>query len=436
MASLYITSWPKRQSALLSATLIFHNGAIEPLHEPALTSDLNQKSDCDIAVLVVAAGRGSRFGAELPKQYLTMGGKPLLRHALEAFAAHPRVGLVRAVIHPDDRALYAAAANGLALAPPVAGGASRQDSVLQGLRSLAEARPRIVMIHDGARPFIEGRLLDDLATALQAAPGAISALPLVDSLKRGSEDRILDAVPRDGLWRAQTPQAFHYAAILAAHEAAVGAELTDDAAVAAAAGLEVRLVQGSAENIKVTTADDLQLAERWHAARQGVAQEETRVGQGFDVHRFGPGDHVTLCGIEIPHDQSLLGHSDADVALHAATDALLGALAAGDIGSHFPPSDARWAGADSAVFITHAADLLRDAGGRLCHLDVTVICEAPKVGPHRAAMRTRLAALLRVEEARISVKATTTERLGFTGRGEGIAAQACATVSLPRLSPS
>lgn len=386
------------------------------------------------AVLVVAAGRGSRFGAERPKQYLPMGGKPLLRHALEAFAAHPRVDLVRAVIHPNDRPLYDEAAAGLNLAAPIAGGASRQASVLNGLRSLAEFAPQRVMIHDGARPFVEGRLIDDLAAALDAAPGAIAAQPLVDSLKRGEEGRILEAVPRDRLWRAQTPQAFRYEAILAAHEAAIGAALTDDAAVAAAAGLEVRLVEGSAENIKVTTSGDLQLAERWYAARQAATAAETRVGQGFDVHRFGPGDHVTLCGVVIPHNQSLLGHSDADVALHAATDALLGALAAGDIGSHFPPSDPQWAGADSAVFISHAADLLRAAGGRLCHLDLTVICEAPKVAPHREAMRARLAELLAVETTRISVKATTTERLGFTGRGEGIAAQASATISLPRQS--
>jgi len=390
----------------------------------------------DIAVLVVAAGRGSRFGAERPKQYLPLGGKPLLRHGLEAFAAHPRVDVLRAVIHPDDRPLYDEAAAGLDIAPPVAGGASRQESVLQGLRSLAAAEPRFVMIHDGARPFVDAALIDALAEALTEAPGAIAALPLVDSLKRGAEGRILEAVAREGLWRAQTPQAFHYAPILAAHEAMAGAELTDDAAVAAAAGMAVRLVQGSPENIKVTTAEDLQMAERWHAARQGPVAEETRVGQGFDVHRFGPGDRVTLCGIEIPHSQGLLGHSDADVALHAATDALLGALAAGDIGSHFPPSDPRWAGADSALFIAHAAEMLREAGGRLGHLDLTVICERPKVGPHREAMRNRLAALLEVDSARISVKATTTERLGFTGRGEGIAAQACATVTLPRLDPS
>ena len=395
-------------------------------------SATSPSSTPEIAALIVAAGRGSRFGAELPKQYLPLGGKALLRYALEVFAKHPKVGILRVVIHPDDRALYDEATQGLDLAEPVAGGANRQDSVLNGLRSLAEDAPRAVMIHDGARPFIDAALIDALDLALQEAPGAIAAQPLVDSLKRGEAERILDGVPREGLWRAQTPQAFHFQDILAAHEAAIGAEHTDDAAVAAAAGLEVRLVPGSAENIKVTTSDDLQLAERWQAARSGLAAEETRVGQGFDVHRFGPGNQVTLCGVSIPHGQSLMGHSDADVGLHAATDAILGALAAGDIGSHFPPSEARWAGADSAVFIQHAAELLRAAGGRLSLLDVTLICEAPKVGPHRAAMRERLAALLEVSPERISVKATTTERLGFTGRGEGIAAQAMATIALPR----
>jgi 2-C-methyl-D-erythritol 4-phosphate cytidylyltransferase/2-C-methyl-D-erythritol 2,4-cyclodiphosphate synthase len=390
----------------------------------------------DTAALIVAAGRGTRIGAELPKQFLPLGGKPLLRHALEVFAKHPEVGLVRAVIHPDDRDLYDEAAVGLDLAPPVAGGDTRQASVLNGLRSLEAERPQAVMIHDGARPFIEAELISSLRTALQQAPGAIAALPVVDSLKRGTGGEITCSVEREGLWRAQTPQAFRYDDILAAHERAAGGSLTDDAAVAAEAGLAVRLVQGSAENIKVTTSEDLALAERWLLARSGLGAEETRVGQGFDVHRFGPGDQVILCGVKIPHGQCLLGHSDADVGLHAVTDALLGGLAAGDIGSHFPPSDAQWAGADSALFLRHAAALLREAGGRLCHLDITVICEAPKIGPHRQAMQASVAALLEVAPERVSIKATTTEGLGFTGRGEGIAVQATATLALPRRPPT
>jgi 2-C-methyl-D-erythritol 4-phosphate cytidylyltransferase/2-C-methyl-D-erythritol 2,4-cyclodiphosphate synthase len=246
-------------------------------------------------------------------------------------------------------------------------------------------------------------------------------------LKQGRDGRIAGTVPRDGLWRAQTPQGFRFAEILAAHRAAAGAELTDDAAVAEHAGLAVTLVQGGADNLKITSAQDLERAERWLAARL----DETRVGHGFDVHRFGPGDHVMLCGVRVAHDAGLIGHSDADVGLHALTDAILGALGAGDIGSHFPPTDARWRGAESALFLRHADELVRQRGGRIAHVDVTLICERPKVAPHRAAMVARLAEVLDLAMERVSVKATTTEGLGFTGRGEGIAAQATATLRLP-----
>ncbi len=379
--------------------------------------------------LVVAAGRGSRFGATHPKQYAPLAGRPVLRHALETFRRHPGIDAIQAVIHPDDRAMYAAAAEGLGLPDAVAGGATRQESVQNGLLSLAPHAPTRVLIHDGARPLIGPAVIDRVLDALGQAPGAIAALPVIDTLKRGGADgRITATLERTGLWRAQTPQGFNYTAILAAHDAARGQNLTDDAAVAEQAGLTVRLVEGAPENFKVTTQEDLVRAEHW---LRGETLGETRVGQGFDVHRFGPGSQVMLCGIAVPHDAGLLGHSDADVGLHALTDAILGALGAGDIGSHFPPSDPQWRGADSGQFVRHAADLVRSQGGALVHADVTLICERPKVGAYREAMVARVAALLDIGLKRVSVKATTTEELGFTGRREGIAAQAVATIRLP-----
>jgi 2-C-methyl-D-erythritol 4-phosphate cytidylyltransferase/2-C-methyl-D-erythritol 2,4-cyclodiphosphate synthase len=376
--------------------------------------------------LVVAAGRGQRFGGPLPKQYAELAGRPVLGHSLARLAAHPRIDRVQAVIHPDDRPFYDRAAAGLELSEPTAGGASRQDSVRLGLEGLAPHAPGAVLIHDGARPFIGAAVIDRVLDGLGGAAGAIAALPVTDTLKRGVDGRIAGTVARVGLWRAQTPQGFRFAEILAAHRAAAGHELTDDAAVAERAGLPVALVEGAPENIKITTADDLTRAERWLAE-----VTETRVGQGFDVHRFGPGDHVTLCGISLPHEAGLLGHSDADVGLHALTDAILGALGAGDIGQHFPPSEAHWKDAESGVFLRHAGGLVAEAGGRIRHLDVTLICERPRIGSHRPAMVARIAELLGIDPGRVSVKATTTEGLGFTGRGEGIAAQAIATLSLP-----
>jgi 2-C-methyl-D-erythritol 4-phosphate cytidylyltransferase/2-C-methyl-D-erythritol 2,4-cyclodiphosphate synthase len=283
-----------------------------------------------------------------------------------------------------------------------------------------------VLIHDGARPFLDAGLIGRVLAALKNEAGVIPALPVHDTLKRGIDGKIDGTVPRDGLFRAQTPQAFHFAAILAAHRAARGQELTDDAALFEAADLPVALVTGSEENVKITTRADLQRAE----ARLG-GPRETRVAGGYDVHRFAPGDHVTLCNIAIPHEFGLEGHSDADAALHAITDALLGCIAAGDIGRHFPPSDPRWKGADSALFLTYVAQLVAAAGGRIQHVDVTIICERPKIGPYRAAMVSRVAELLELPEGRVSVKATTTEGLGFTGRKAGIAAQATATITLP-----
>jgi 2-C-methyl-D-erythritol 4-phosphate cytidylyltransferase / 2-C-methyl-D-erythritol 2,4-cyclodiphosphate synthase len=377
--------------------------------------------------LVVAAGRGIRLGGALPKQYLPLAGKPLLRYSLETLTRHGAIDRVRVVFNPEDADHYEAAARGLDMLSPVAGGAARQDSVRLGLESLAALAPERVLVHDGARPFLDHAVIDRLLAALDAAPGAIPALPLLDTVKRGAEGRIVETVDRTQLWRAQTPQAFDYRAILAAHRAASGGNLSDDAAVAERAGLAVRLVEGSETNVKITTAEDLQEAERLLAQRQG----DIRTGQGFDVHAFGPGDHLWLCGVKLAHEQGLVGHSDGDVGLHALTDAILGTIGAGDIGLHFPPSDPQWRGAASHRFLRHAADLVAAAGGSIAHADLTLICERPKIGPHRDAMVARIAEILGIDRRRVSVKATTTEKLGFTGRGEGIAAQAVATVRLP-----
>lgn len=381
-----------------------------------------------VVALVVAAGRGSRVGGDLPKQYLDLDGRPVLRHTLAAFAVNPAVDAVRAVIHPDDRGLYDAAARGLSLLDPVAGGASRQDSVRLGLESLAALDPDIVLIHDGARPFVDADIIGRAIAALATHPGALVAVPLADTLKRGADGQVTATVDRTALWRAQTPQAFRFRDILEAHRAAAGGpELTDDAAVAEKAGLAVALVTGSEDNFKITTAADLERARRlFHG------EGETRTGTGFDVHRFAPGTGVWLAGVLVPHDEALAGHSDADVALHALTDAVLGAIAAGDIGHHFPPSDDRWKGAASHRFLAHAAGLVAALGGRIVNVDLTIVCERPKVGPHRPAMQARVAEILGVRADRVSIKATTTEGLGFTGRREGIAAQATATVWLPR----
>jgi len=416
--------------------------------------------------LIVAAGQGERFGAERPKQYLELLGQPLLRRSVLAFLRHPLVTGVQVVIQPAHRALYDAAVGDLDLPEPVAGGAARQESCRLGLEALDRrapgGRPQRVLIHDAARPLIDAATITRVIAALTDAPGAIAALPVVDTLKRDGGGFCAGTVPRVGLWRAQTPQGFRFDDILAAHRrcAGTGTELTDDAAVAESAGLGVALVHGHPDNLKVTTTEDLARAARLLAGADALAAaalpltgtaeqavsaesapgsrtgrtgggEETRTGLGFDVHRLIAGDHVTLCGVRIPHTARLEGHSDADVGLHALVDALLGAIGAGDIGSHFPPSEARWRGADSGLFVRHAVELVRQRGGRIVHVDVTLICERPKIGPHRPAMVARLAALLEIDPERVSVKATTTEQLGFTGRGEGIAAQAIATVAQP-----
>lgn len=382
-------------------------------------------SEC--IALVVAAGRGTRLGGERPKQYMTLAGQALLRHSVARLAAHPRIDGLRVVFHPADRDLYESATAGLELLPPVPGGAARQDSARLGLESLEALAPRRVLIHDAARPFIDQATVDRVLDALDQAPGAIPALPVVDTVKRGEHGLVTGTLDRSKLWRVQTPQGFNYRAILAAHRAVAGMELTDDAAVAEHAGLAVRLVEGAEANFKVTTPEDFARAETLVSSGAG----DYRTGQGLDVHAFGPGDHVWLCGVQVPHERGLIGHSDADVGLHALTDAILGALGAGDIGMHFPPGDPKWRNAPSHLFLRHAADLVAAARGRIVHVDVTLICEAPRIGPHRAAMVARLAEILDLPASRVSVKATTTEKLGFLGRGEGMGAQAVATLQLP-----
>ena len=396
------------------------------------------------AALIVAAGRGHRVGGPLPKQYRQLAGRTVLGHSVQRFASHPRIDRVRVVINPADRTLYDEAvresdgAADAALLAPVTGGETRQDSVWNGLESLAESPPDLVLIHDGARPLVSAAVIDGALDALDGHDGALPALAVSDSLKRAAPGSavIAGAVPREGLWRAQTPQGFRYPDILDAHRAAAGSALTDDAAVAAEAGLSVALTPGDEDNLKITTEHDFARAERILAAQgaRDVAAEaalETRVGMGFDVHRFGPGDHLMLGGVAVPHTQGVISHSDGDVVLHAIVDALLGAIAAGDIGTHFPPTDEAWRDAESKLFVAHALKLLSERSGRLSHVDVTVICQRPRIGPHREAMLARLATIMGLDPARISLKATTTERLGFTGRGEGIAAQAVVTVRLP-----
>jgi 2-C-methyl-D-erythritol 4-phosphate cytidylyltransferase/2-C-methyl-D-erythritol 2,4-cyclodiphosphate synthase len=377
----------------------------------------------------VAGGRGNRFGGPLPKQYALLGGQPVLRRTLAVFRATPGIDRIQVVIGSGDEASYQTASAGFDLPPSVEGGASRQHSVLNGLEALTAQPPDLVAIHDAARPFIRPA---DIAACLKAlsvpgVDGAVLGVPLADTLKRVDGGAIAETVPRAHLWRAQTPQVFRYAALLEAHRAAasLGANeataLTDDAAVAERAGLRVVMVAGHDDNRKITSADDLQ---------QALAME-TRTAFGFDVHGFGPGNAVMLGGVAIPHAQALAGHSDADVALHALTDAVLGTIGAGDIGKHFPPSDPQWRGAASDRFLRHAVGLVEAAGGRIVHLDLTLICEAPRIGPHREAMVESIARIAGVARDRVSVKATTTEGLGFTGRGEGIAAQAVATVEVP-----
>ncbi|MDV7338609.1 bifunctional 2-C-methyl-D-erythritol 4-phosphate cytidylyltransferase/2-C-methyl-D-erythritol 2,4-cyclodiphosphate synthase [Terasakiella sp. A23] len=378
-----------------------------------------------IYAIIVAAGRGRRFGGDLPKQYCQLGNHSVLRHTVQTFLSHPKIRDVRVLIHPDDQDLYESAVAGLTLLAPAFGGATRQDSVCNGLESLADFAPGLVLIHDAARPFVSAEVIDRVIEATDDGVGVIPALPVADTIKREENGLCGETVDRSNLWRAQTPQGFMFSDIYPAHQQLKGKELTDDAALLEAVGKSVRFVMGNADNFKITTQEDL-----FQGQRIVETMTEFRTGSGFDVHRFCEGDHVTLCGVKVPHNEGLKGHSDADVALHALTDAIMGAIGAGDIGSHFPPSDAQWKGASSDRFLNKACDLVAEKGGILVNVDLTIICERPKIGPHRDAMRQKIAEIAGIEVDRVSVKGTTTEKLGFTGRGEGIAAQAVVSVKL------
>ena len=378
--------------------------------------------------LLMAAGTGARIGGAVPKQFLSVGGQPIVARAFRALAAHPAVEEVVVVTGADQAEAMREALGAGAVDRPriVAGGPTRRASVENGLAALAGDPPARVLIHDAARPFLPASVIDRLLAMLDRHEGAIPALPVADTLVRW-DGQLGDTVDRTGLYRVQTPQAFVYEAVVAAHRLwPADQDATDDAQMVRDSGHEVAIVAGDTMLEKITHPQDLATA----AARLD-GSTETRSATGFDVHRLEAGEELWLGGVRIPHDRGLSGHSDADVGLHALTDALLGTIAAGDIGTHFPPSDPQWKGASSDRFLRHAAELRGAQGGTITFVDLTLICEEPKIGPHRAAIRARIAGLLGLDESRVSIKATTTERLGFTGRGEGIAAQACATVRLP-----
>ena len=384
-----------------------------------------------VAAVVVAAGRGQRAGGGLPKQYRSIGGEPVIRASLALMSWHGEITAVVPVIHPDDITPYQEASKGLKLLPPVHGGATRQASVRAGLEALGRHPPDIVLVHDAARPFCTPALVSRAIIAGAKTGAAIPVLDVSDTIKSVDENGyVTGTLDRARLRRVQTPQAFSYTALLDAHRRAAkeGREdFTDDAALAEWAGIKVSVFAGEAGNTKLTTEDDFARAE----ARRLASLADLRVGNGFDVHAFGDGDHVMLGGVRIPHGRGLAGHSDADVALHAIVDAILGALTDGDIGAHFSPNDPRWRGAASDQFLAFAAERVRTRGGRIAHLDLTIICESPRLDQHRDAMRQRIAAIADIAVERVAVKATTSEKLGFTGRGEGIAAFATATVRLP-----
>lgn len=375
-------------------------------------------SDHTVAI-IVAAGRGTRAGGDLPKQWQMLNGQPVLAHTLAAFAGLPRV----LVIHPDDRARAEAIAGDAQI---VVGGATRDASVMNALLALEGRGVAHVLIHDGARPLVSAAVINRVRGALEASPAAAPALAVTDALWTGAQGLVSGTRDRTGLYRAQTPQGFHYDAILAAHRAHPGGA-ADDVEVVRAAGLAVAIVEGDENNLKLTFPGDF---DRAAAIMKGRGMD-LRLGNGFDVHAFCEGDHVWLCGVKVPHGKGLLGHSDADVGMHALTDAIYGALAMGDIGRHFPPSDPQWKGAESHIFLRHAAELARSHGYAIANCDVTLICERPKIGPHAEAMRAALADIMGVEIGRVSVKATTSEQLGFTGREEGIAAIATAALMKP-----
>jgi len=379
-----------------------------------------------VTALIVAAGSGSRVGGEMPKQYLPIAGRAVLAHAVDALASHPRIDAVRVVIGGGQQEAALGAVGGRDVGELIVGGETRQESVRRGLEALAvQGAPDLVLIHDAARPFCPIDVIDRLLKALETNSAAVPALPAADTLMRGKGKHLGDTVDRTHLNRIQTPQAFHFQRILEAHRAKASESFTDDATLARAALVGVVRVEGDEALNKITLIGDFARAEEQLRARL-----ISRTGLGFDVHAFAGEGPIMMGGVEVPHDKGLAGHSDADVVLHAITDALLGAAGEGDIGQHFPPSNPQWKGASSDRFLAHAAGLIRDRGGVIDHVDCTVICEAPKVGPHRDAMRTRIAEIMQLKPTQVSIKATTTERLGFTGRGEGVAAQAVATIRM------
>ncbi len=382
------------------------------------------KSIAAVAAVIVAAGRGMRAGGDLPKQWRPLAGRRVIDWTLEAFQTSGIFQRIIIVVHPDDIDLMRPSP-GLEI---TTGGDSRAASVLAGLKQLASDPPDHVLIHDAARACVSQTVISSVMDALENADAAAPGLAVSDALWREDAARVRSIQPREHLFRAQTPQGFRYDSILAAHQSG-DAQAADDVELARANGMEVAITEGCEDNLKITTPADFQRAER--ILNERSRQMDVRTGNGFDVHAFGPGNHVTLCGIDIPHSFGLIGHSDADVGMHAITDAIYGALASGDIGYHFPPSEAKWKGAASHIFLEHAAGLARDAGFSISNVDCTLICETPKIGPHADRMRDRLAAILGMEPGRVSVKATTSERLGFTGRGEGIAASATATLVKP-----
>ena len=383
------------------------------------------------AAILVAAGRGLRAGTGGPKQYRSIGGQSVMFRAMEPFCRHPQIFAVQPVLNPDDTSMFNAAASGLRHEPPAKGGATRQVSVHAGLEALAAQQPDIVLIHDAARPFVSPALISRAIEAARTTGAAIPAIPVTDTIKLIGKTGNVEATPERARLRiAQTPQAFRYEAILEAHRRAARdgrSDFTDDAALAEWAGLTVATFEGDVANMKLTTPEDFVREE----ARLGAMLGDIRTGTGYDVHAFGEGDHVMICGVRVPHTRGFLAHSDGDVGLHALVDAILGALADGDIGSHFPPTDPRWEGASSDRFLKYAVDRVSARGGRIANLEVTLICERPKIGPLRDTMRARIAGITGLDVSRVAVKATTSEGLGFTGREEGIAATAGATIRLP-----
>jgi 2-C-methyl-D-erythritol 4-phosphate cytidylyltransferase / 2-C-methyl-D-erythritol 2,4-cyclodiphosphate synthase len=387
-----------------------------------------------VAVVIVAGGSGFRAGGELPKQYQLIGGKPVLWWTLKAFADHPGISLVQTVIGAGHQQLFANAASGLDIAPPVIGGASRQDSCRIGIAACASSKAQKILIHDAARPFVSAHLISQVIAELERSDGVVPGLPVADTMKFAPGGLVVNTVDRQSVWAVQTPQGFQREAIFHAHQQAFEQKLeglTDDAAVAEKFGIKVRIVAGSEENRKLTTAEDISSANHVLINQLNLDRQDIRMGQGIDFHEFEKGNGVILCGVKIPHTKKLKGHSDADAAMHALTDAILGAIGEGDIGTFFPPSDPQWKGAVSSIFLRKAVELLDARNGIIANVDITILAEAPRIVPHIAAMKAVLSPLLHIAADRIAIKATTTEKLGAIGRSEGLAAFAIATVRLP-----